>query len=103
MKTSVYSIEKTLFEGETEKIVAQTAMGEITILDDHAPLISLVRGGVKIYIKEKEGVIQSEHMIEIPVPFGFIEVQPKSKVVILVSDPDVSRPLKTVEISHKVV
>ncbi|MDP2676764.1 MAG: hypothetical protein Q8O83_03710 [bacterium] len=103
MKVAVYSIQKTLFDGDTEKIIAQTAMGEITILEDHAPLISLVRGSVKIYIQAKEGVIQSEHMIEIPVPFGFIEVKPHSKVVILVSDPDVSKPLEAVEISHKVV
>lgn len=99
----MYSIKKTVFDGEAEKIIAQTAMGEITILEDHAPLISLVRGSVKLFKKEKDGVIQSEQMIEIPIPFGFIEVQPRGKVVILVSDPDVSRPLETVEISHKVV
>lgn len=103
MKTSVYSIQKTLFDGDTEKIVTQTALGEITILKDHAPLISLVRGSVKLFKKEKEGVIQSEQMIEIPIPFGFIEVQPGGRVVILVSDPDVSKPFAAVETSHKIV
>lgn len=103
MKASIYSIEKTLFDGEAEKIIAQTAMGEITILEDHAPLVSLVRGGVKIYIQETAGAIQSERMIEIPIPFGFIEVKPQSEVVVLVSDPDVSKPVEAVEISHKIV
>ena len=76
MKLSVYTIQNTLFEGEVEKIIAKTAMGEITVLENHLPLITLLQGPV-IEI-EKEGRREL-----IPVESGFLEVQPESEVVVL--------------------
>ena len=78
MKLSIYSIQKILFEGEAEKIIVQTSLGEITILNDHLPLISTLEGpSVKIIDKQKkESVITIES--------GFLEVRPEREVVAIV-------------------
>ncbi len=73
----VYTIEKTLFEGETEKIIAETSTGEITVLNGHIPLISeLATGEIRILDPEK-------HETRIRIQGGFIEVRPENKTVIL--------------------
>ncbi len=77
MRVSVYTIEKTLFEGDAEKIIARTSTGEITVLDDHIPLVSKLMGPA-IRIIDKN---QKEHIINCG--SGFIEVRPKKEVVIL--------------------
>lgn len=76
MKLSVYTIQNTLFEGEVEKVIAKTAMGEITVLENHLPLITLLRGPAME--TEKEGRREI-----IPVKSGFLEVRPESEVVVL--------------------
>jgi len=77
MRVSIYSIQKNLFEGEAEKLIAQTPMGEITVLENHLPLISTLAGPqIKIIDKEKKESI-------IMIRSGFLEVRPESEVVIL--------------------
>ncbi len=44
MRVSIYSIQNTLFEGNAEKLIAKTPMGEITVLENHLPIISRVLG-----------------------------------------------------------
>lgn len=78
MKLSIYSIQSTLFEGEAEKLIAKTVMGEITILDNHLPLVSLLQGP-RIEIIDMKGEKNT-----IPISSGFLEVRPESDVVILV-------------------
>lgn len=76
MKLSIYSITDTLFEGEVEKIIAPTPMGEITVLDGHVPLISSIQ----------KGEITVEHnkvRKQIPVQGGILEVQPEDRVILL--------------------
>ena len=77
MKLSIYSIQSTLFEGETEKLIAKTAMGEITVLDNHLPLVTILKGP-DIEIIDKKGEKNT-----IPISSGFLEVRPESDVVIL--------------------
>jgi F-type H+-transporting ATPase subunit epsilon len=77
MRLGVYTIEKTLFEGEVEKIIARTAMGEITVLNHHIPLVSRLEvGEVRITTPEKQETILN-------VQGGFIEVRPENKSIIL--------------------
>lgn len=77
MKISVFSIQNTLFEGEAEKIIAQTPSGEITVLDNHLPIITSILGPqIKIIAHDKKN--------EISIASGFLEVRPKSEVVALV-------------------
>jgi F-type H+-transporting ATPase subunit epsilon len=77
MKVAIYTIQKTLFEGEAEKLIAQTTLGEITVLENHLPLISTLEGSsVKIVNKNREEV-------KINILSGFLEVRPESEVVII--------------------
>lgn len=80
MYLSIYTIEKTLFEGEAEKIIAKTTTGEITILKDHIPLVTtLVEAPLRIVGKEGK---ESEVLIK----SGVLEVRPNDKVVVLVGN-----------------
>lgn len=79
MKLSIYSLEKTLYQGEAKKIIAQTTTGEITVLDTHIPLITVLRGPVVTIIDKNN----KQSIIEIV--SGFLEVRPESKIVVLTS------------------
>lgn len=103
MRVRAYSITKTLFEGDAEKIIARTSAGEVTILDGHIPLITVLSGPVKIFYRERKANISLEQMVELSFDFGFMEVRPEHDVILLSSDPEASRPIEAVEISHRVV
>lgn len=82
MKLSVYSIQSTLFEGQVESITLPTSLGEITVLDNHIPLISLVKSGEIRYTHsgtEKTLLLNG----------GVLEVRPQSEVVILAGEKSV--------------
>ena len=75
----IVSPEKTVYQERVDQVIAQTEMGEITILPDHAPLVSaLVAGEMRI----KKG---SEEF-SMSVAGGFLEVQPGSRVLVLADD-----------------
>ena len=78
MKLSIYSIQRTLFEGEVESATLPTPMGEITVLDNHIPLISLVSPGSVRYTRS--GDEQS-----LSLAGGVLEVRTENEVVILAS------------------
>lgn len=76
MNLGIYTIEKTLYEGQVKQIVAKTTTGEITVLPDHIPLITeLVVAPLRLI--EKDGTEKSITLS------GFMEIQPESNVVIL--------------------
>ncbi|OGZ99177.1 MAG: hypothetical protein A3C07_04510 [Candidatus Sungbacteria bacterium RIFCSPHIGHO2_02_FULL_47_11] len=80
MKLGIYSLEKTLFEGDAEKIIARTPLGEITVLDKHLPLISTLNGpSVDVIDKKEERTI-------IRISSGFLEVRPESEAIILAEE-----------------
>jgi F0F1-type ATP synthase epsilon subunit len=80
MKLGVYSLQKVLFQGEASLVNCNTRSGEITILDHHSPLISvLAKGTIKIV-----DVNQMEHYI--PVRSGFLEVDSGSQAKMLVEE-----------------
>ncbi len=67
MNVGVYSLEKVLYQGEAREVNCRTKMGEITILQNHEPLIAILdRGTMKIIDNESQ-----EHYI--PVGSGFLE------------------------------
>lgn len=103
MHVRAYSITKTLFEGDAEKIIVRTSTGELTILDGHIPLITVLSGPVKIFYRKEKEKISSEEMGKLDFDFGFMEVRPEGDVILLSADPEASRPIETVEISHRVV
>lgn len=79
MKVSIYTLKDVLFEGEAEKVITQTSLGEMTILKDHIPLISTLTGPA-VRIVGHDG---KENKVKIN--SGVIEVRPESEVVILAS------------------
>lgn len=77
MRISIYTIQNTLFEGEAEKLIARTPQGEITILNDHLPLISTIEGpSVKIIDKQNQENI-------VGIVSGFLEVRPENELIII--------------------
>lgn len=81
MKLSIYSLNKTLFSEEAEKIIARTTTGEITVLDEHLPLIS------SLVSSDLEIIDEKGKKDKIKITSGFLEVRPESEVVILADTP----------------
>ncbi len=80
MQIGVYSLEKVLFRGEAREVNCRTQSGEITILDRHEPLISLLAAGV---MKVIDGA-GAEHYF--PVASGFLEVRPGNRARFLIEE-----------------
>lgn len=78
MKIAVYSIAETLFEGEADELVAQTPGGQITVLNEHIPLITTLEGPQLTIIRK------NEKPLDIALTGGTLEVRPQSEVVALV-------------------
>lgn len=74
MKLSIYSLKKILFQGEASLLNCKTVMGEITVLDNHEALISVLSAGV-IRIADKDHKDQF-----FPITSGFLEVKPGNEV-----------------------
>ena len=83
MKLSIYTINNTLFSGDVEKVTLPTLQGEITVLDNHIPLITAVKeGDIRYYIPQQ--FESGWHTIAF---FGGIaEVRPGSEVVVLAKE-----------------
>lgn len=72
--------ERIVYEADIDQVTLPTAMGEITVLPNHLPLVSLLAAGeLLIKIDNKE--------IPMAVAGGFVEVG-KNKVVILADSAD---------------
>lgn len=80
MKLGVYSLQKVLFQGDAKSVNCNTRSGEITILDDHEPLISILEKGT-ITITDRD-----QHQTFIPVKSGFLEIESGSAAKILVEE-----------------
>lgn len=80
MKLSIYSLEKILFQGEASLLNCKSVMGEITILDNHETLITVLSAGViKILDNKKE-----EHFF--PIKSGFLEVKENNEVRCIIEE-----------------
>lgn len=78
MHVGVYSLEKVLFHGVAREVNCRTRSGEITILEHHEPLISLLASGAVKIIDERG----EEQFFK--VEGGFLEVNAADQVKILV-------------------
>ena len=74
MKLSIYSLKNILFQGDASLLNCQTMMGEITVLDNHEPLISILAAGI-IRIADKD---KKEQFF--PIKSGFLEVKYDNEV-----------------------
>ncbi len=90
MKFKIVTPEKTIYENEIIQVSIPTVSGEITVMPNHIPLVSVLQAG-ELKIKDKDG----EHIMA--VSGGFLEVKANNELVILadnaerVDDIDVDR------------
>ena len=71
MQLKIYSLAGTLFEGETNSITLPTKDGEITVLKNHIPLITVLKKGEIRFSDQK-----------ISIEKGFAEVNGSGVVVL---------------------
>jgi F-type H+-transporting ATPase subunit epsilon len=76
IKFEIVTLEKVVLKQEVLQVTAPTQLGEITVLPEHIPMVSILKPGV-IEIKNLDGEIDI-----MSVSGGFIEIL-KDKVVIL--------------------
>jgi F-type H+-transporting ATPase subunit epsilon len=80
MKVRVYTLQEILFEGDAKEVIAKTTTGEISVLENHIPLVTtLVAAPLKV-------VKENGERMEVEVKKGFLEVRPNNSVVILVDE-----------------
>ena len=78
MFVSIYSLKKVLYEDEAASVNCQTEAGEITVLDKHAPLVTVLKEGViKIVDANKKDLY-------IDASSGFLEVNSKNHAKIII-------------------
>jgi ATP synthase F1 epsilon subunit len=74
MKLSIYSLKNIIFQGEASLLNCKTVTGEITVLDNHEPLITVLASGVIKIIDNN----QKENFF--PITSGFLEVKSGSEI-----------------------
>ena len=88
MKLEVLSLAGVQYSGDAKSINAKTSSGEITVLDHHLPLITvLAKGRLIIKPARTTDVVQSggdAQEIIIPVNSGFFEVSQGNKASALI-------------------
>lgn len=78
MQVSVRSLEKgVLFEGEAISVNTKTAVGEITVLNNHRPLMNILTKG-NIIVENMKGEKEL-----FPVNSGFLEVGNSNTIIVL--------------------
>ena len=79
MKVDIISLKGTQYSGDVKSINAKTSSGEITVLDHHLPLITVLSKGQLVVrdMSNKETVIHTES--------GFLEVKNGNQAVALIS------------------
>ncbi|MEK7187970.1 MAG: F0F1 ATP synthase subunit epsilon [Patescibacteria group bacterium] len=80
MKVGVYSLKSALFDGEAISVNCKTANGEITVLNHHRPLVTLLEKGTITIIDNQN----KEHFI--PVSSGFLEITAENKVKLIIEE-----------------
>jgi len=74
MKLSIYSLKNILFQGDASLLNCKTVTGEITVLDNHETLITVLAAGVIKIVGENK---KDQYF---PIKSGFLEVKPDNEV-----------------------
>ncbi len=77
MKVSIVSLKGKLFEGEGKSVNAKTQSGEITVLDHHRPLVTLLAKG-EVVVTLPDGEQKT-----FPTTSGFLEMDMHNSVSVL--------------------
>jgi len=76
MKLQIVTPEKIVYENEIKQIIIPTTSGQITVMQNHIPLISVLQAG-EMTITDNDG----EHIMA--VAGGFLEVRANNEIIIL--------------------
>ena len=78
MRVEIFSLKKIEFQGQAQGLNVKTTSGEITLLDHHVPLITLLaRGPATLILPHGE-------RRTIPIAGGFLEMGPENSLTALV-------------------
>jgi F0F1-type ATP synthase epsilon subunit len=81
MKLSIYSLKKVLFQGSAQLLNCKTVTGEITVLENHEPLITVLSAGVIKVVRRPTSYDSGEGVEEyFEIKSGFLEVKEGSEV-----------------------
>jgi F-type H+-transporting ATPase subunit epsilon len=80
MKLRIYSLKNVLYQGNAVSLNCATTSGDITVLDNHRPLISVLTEST-MTIHNTDGTDNY-----IPVRSGFLEVKNTNEVRVLVEE-----------------
>ena len=80
MELSIYSLKNILFQGKASLLNCKTVTGEITVLDNHETLITVLSAGIIRIVDENK----KEHFF--PIKTGFLEVRPDNEVRVVVQE-----------------
>ena len=80
MRVAIHSLKRTLYDGEAKAVNCKTASGEITILDHHRPLISIMTPGVMKVTTPDE---KEEYF---PIRNGLLEVKQDNQARFIVEE-----------------
>lgn len=78
MQIKIYSLRGIQYEGEAVSLNVMTEAGEITALDHHRPLVTILKP-CNLKVEEKDGTKKI-----IPVTGGFLEVGEDNEVTALI-------------------
>lgn len=78
MKLKALNLKGIVFDGDVKSANLKTKAGEITILDNHRPLVALLEKG-EAKIKRVDGVEES-----IAIQSGFLEMSPENMLTLLI-------------------
>lgn len=94
MKLKIYTMRRTVYEGETSRVTLPTSVGEVTILDNHEPYVTVLQPGrlrydVPVSVQlpqshEKSPVTHGENALSIK--GGFMEVREGNELRILADE-----------------
>ncbi len=78
MKTRIITLTGVLYDGDADAVHARTKSGDITILDHHQPLLSILARESVIRVESQSG-LQS-----IEAPSGFLHLDGNNELTVLV-------------------
>ena len=78
MYLKILSLKNVEYEGEVVSLNVKTQSGEITILDNHRPLISVLKKGLAVITDEKN------NQKELEIESGFLEMTDGNKLNLLI-------------------
>lgn len=79
IQLSVITPERTVYDAQVDQVTLPTTEGEITVLPNHIPMVSVLAPGE---LRVRVG----DEVVPLAVAGGFIEVLPGSRVAVLADD-----------------